>query len=1026
MSIKIITGTSSAEKQRFVIEQVVEDQLLHGVSGQPITYLFPQVSIAKKFAHDHVDGVRFQDASYSFNRWFEKVWEQYGSPAALVRNDQRELLFQEVAFEWASDSKGNLVSSKEYITLPGVRKVFCELLSSFGSQLIDENAKGITVSMMGPGAFEVISHYFDRIQRERLIEISDAMLLLAQTPINLRSVIVLDGFNNFSQYQLNLLVGLGNQNQFVISLNYNEDILFAQPLQSLISYLQNNGDASVEFFNEPKVGESAVQKYLTWRNNSGSNDGVVHKEALANGALSLSLAAGKNAEVAALGDEVLKSLESHNPGDIVVALRNAQRYAHPLLRYLKSHNVELAFDLVVPLPQTRFGAAILELFRTNKLLWTIMSPESNFDVQKPVRTHASFQTLFVNKNFEEFWLRDVKVRRNNGEAGSSLAYANKLLKEDYSGKSAFDALNNAVRTCLPSDWKILFDLCLAETLNQEDLTEIDIKTVSLAHHELLSLVSACTSERKDGEEKVNVAYLVRSVMAADLQFTRPQGNDCVLLTDAHRMRGIRTPVLVLGGLANDDFKATDGNSMAQELAQYLAPEQAKEIVVSSAADKDSLLLNDLLSSAQEHIALVGQCVSEDNKQRALIPFLEMITTSLDEDSQSRNLNGSIEDLRRHLEALRKTGVSVIDALNPHAVEAALTAGGACSARSSADVPIRSQMGAMRGETNLNLYEGGSFEDREFSPSALESYGLCPYGWFLSRYVSNNPLDKQYGNLESGTLVHKLLEEFYKAWNTQYNLVRIGADNWSEAERIFEEVKQNVLHEKISEVFDTQDAKVLEFASKVVDLAWNRIELDQKLLLSSGDQYFPDQFEVKLGSGVSNGSNDEEGLPARVGKLKIAGSIDRIDRNSEGNYFIIDYKGSLDDDSKGNNWLRSGKIQAGLYWLAYENATDNNVSGSSYISYKSDKRGYLFDSDLIDESMLKKSSRTGSQDCDARTTLDEIVSIAEQCAELMHEGNVKIAHDISINGYVLSNKSKRCDFCAFKACPARASKQEVEE
>lgn len=1026
MSIKIITGASSASKQEFVISQANTSLQQHGCASRSVTYLFPQESIGKKFAHEHVNAIRFQDASYSFNRWFEKLWEQHGTSAALVRNDQREFLFHEVALKWASDSNGNLVNSKEYITLPGVQAAFQELVSSLGSQLLEANAKGIVASLLGAGAVEVISNYFDRIQREHLIEAPDAMRLLAQTPIDLKCVIALYGFNNFSQSQLDLLVGLSKQNQFIISLNFFDDNSFARPMQPLISYLRNNGNASIENFDEPIGEKTSTQKYLVWRDSAALSNGEVHKEALSSGVLSLSLVAGKYAEFAALGDEVLKALEMYEPKDIVIALRNAQHYATPLFRYLKSHNVNLDYDLVLPLVQTSFGAAILELFRTNKILWTIMSPESNYDAQKPVKSHALFQTSLANRNIEEFWLRDAKVRKKSGETGYFLAYANKLLKESRPGQPVVEALNKAVKTSLPSEWKNLFDLCLAEALGQEEITEVDIKTISLAHHELLSLVSTCTFEQKDGEERVNIPYLVRSVLKANLQFTRTQGANCVLLTDAQRVRGLHTPVLVLGGLANDDFKSAENNSMSQEIAQCLAPEKVREIVVSSAADRDSLLINDLLSAAQERIALVGQCASDDNKQRALVPFLEIITTSLDTDSESRNLNGSIEDLRNHLEALRKIGVNVVDALSSHAIEAALTAGGACAVRGLTEIPIRQQVVAERGEMSLDLYEKRSFEEHEFSPSALESYGLCPYGWFLGRYVSNNPLDKQYGNLESGTLVHKLLEEFYKTWNSQHSLERTDEDNRSEMMRIFEEVKENVLREKVPEVFETQDAKILEFAGNASDLAWNRIEFDQEFLLSSEDQYFPDQFEVKLGSGISDGSKNESGLPAHVGKIKISGSIDRIDRNSEGNHFIIDYKGAIDKNFNGNNWLQSGRIQAGLYWLAYENATRNIVSGSVYTSYKTNDRGYLFDSGLIDESMIKKSSRAHTQDCDARATLEEITSIAEQSAELMHEGNVKIAHDISINGYVLDEKLKHCDYCAFKACPVRNGRQEVED
>lgn len=1024
MSLTIITGSSSIEKQRFVAEYAS-----HGLSREcgidGVTYLFPQVSIAKEFAHTYIANSESQGESYSFNRWFEKIWEQHGASEALVTSEQRDQALQEVALTCATGAKGYVIESKRYYTLPGVQRIFREIVETFGTQLLEVQYKDFVLSQLGPGIYDFVEKYFAYLNKHHRIEIADAMRLISRRKVSTNTILVFSGFNNFSQHQLDLLIGLSRENEIVLSLNYDEKSLFARPLSKLISYIQNNTESHiVDFGKEDREGVPKDQ-VSEWASNFSETSVDVHKTAIANGVLSISLAAGKNAEIAAIGNEVIKVLDSYRPEEIVVAMRNAQEYAPGLQKYLSSRGVALDYDLVVPLRQTYFGASIIEMFRTNEILWSMMNREAKFEFQPTIKTHAFFQTALVNTDIESFWKRDAKLRKTIMGGNESLLAANRNLKsENAQAASIFSSLQEAVKSRKPQTWKSLFDLCLSETLKRPDLTQADINTTSLAHHELLAIVSSCVAENDKGEERVDLLSLAQSILFANLQFTRPQARKSVLLTDVHRMRGFFTPVLILGGLANNNFKSTDRGSLVKDLDERLSSGTLNYPGALSAADRDSLLINDLLASAQNRVSLIAQVASEDNTQKALVPFLKMITTVLDPLGQERNSMGSQEDLRAHLSELQKEGVTIIDALNPDAIMASLTAGGKTALYSSEELETP-QFELARGEENLDLYGGDLFEKHEFSPSALEAYAHCPYRWFLNRYVPNRPVDKQFSPTEMGSLVHKLLEVFYKTWNENHELERIGEKNLNEAKRIFESVAPEVLASELKEANASDDVKIKEFKNKAIENAWNRIENDKRFLLSDDDVYYPADFEVKIGTGVVGDDNKEEGLDAHVGKMKISGSIDRVDRNSEGNHFILDYKGSLGAYAHGDKWIEKCSLQAGLYWLAYENATGNTVAGSAYISYKDNKRKWLFDNGLIDESLIK-TSKEQSHECDARQVLDNIAAIAEQSAELMHAGNVKIAQSISINGFELNENEKGCKYCAYKACPVLARKPESEE
>ena len=1028
MSITIFTGLSTQHKQARIIELLhAQEDSYEGLSAQT-AFIFPQAGIGKEFSHLFAHDLTFNDAAYSFNRWFEKLWEQRGTSQAILTNDQREVLFNE-AVELTLAQRGGVGLQGQYINFPGIKRILLDILTKLGQGVCDPRIAQQVVHRVGEEAYAALKKYFELLQEKHFIEHVDAMGIIAQLRPKLRERIVLDGFNDFSQSQLSLLESLSINNTVYISLNYAQGNSLSSPLAHFISRLQNNSSAVVIPI------ESFDADNLThldrWKQASDFSDESVNSVALKEKALSLSLGIGRYGEIVALGQAVEDALKNFEPSEITIAVHNAAGIVDELRNYFSSRNLALSLDLVKPFKESLFGGALIELLCTDKRCSDVLFPTKNYEFQSSAYASAVFHSVIGGSLPEDFWALDVKTRKSKGDfteaCRSAHQNARMVLAED---QTLLSLMWSALKSRAPKDFKKLFDAALSFALAHPCLDEFGRKEVALAHHEAVASLTLCIEEEGEsekGKERVNVDQLLKKLIGARLMFTHSQGGSEILLTDANRVRGHKVSCLIWGGLNAENFAQIETGNISEELGNILAgvSDSSTGHFSLSAADKANLLVNEVIAAAQDRLVLVGQYATEKGEQKSLASFFETIINSLGVPDGARNVGFENEEISDALARYKAQGVTVIDALDADVFIQQVTTGGRVAG--VAHSSVKSLVQPERGQHKLMLYAGGNetFEKHEFSPSALEAYARCPYNWFLGRYVSHKTIDRDLGPRELGSCVHDLLEEFYKEWNKEHGRERVTTDNFKQADELFDTVIETLTNGKWDWFAKSENPANKEFMVKIISKARSRILADMNILANGETVFAPTFFELRMGKGRVGDTDTENNMQAHVGNMKISGSIDRVDENERGDYFVIDYKGSLAHYPASNKWVEKAILQAGLYWLALENATGRSVAGATFSSYEiGNRERYLIDLDLIDEDLIR-APRGNKQKISAHDVLKDIAEIAEDSAHLMFDGNVKVAQDFSLNGFMLKDTEKNCSYCLYSDCPVRRGAQKEE-
>lgn len=1016
MSFTIYTGATCSSKQQKVITCAHE---LASHDHRACVFLFPQVAIAKDFSHTFVDDLTFNDASYSLDRWIEKLWEQLGTTDAVISREKREALISESAIAVAK-SKNLGVGEVRFIQLPGVQSIINQVIARAGRSALQGKVHDFLGGTLGEGALQVVGHYFDLLVKHHFIEKVDAIHELARKQLDINQVIVVDGFNDFTPEQIELIGELSKNNDVILMMNYSEKSTFCQPLNSIISDIQSKYHASTtDLSSEDGACNDALSE---WRLHLESNDLQVHQSALESGSLAISLATSPMSEIVCIGEAIKEALSSFRPQDITVACPRAADIHERLSRYLALDGIELIYDMVLPLKASVFGGAVLDFLASHQRLSGLIDPAIVYDYQPVSKASSALFSPIGDLSQEDFFALDEKVR----STASEFAYARKRTYElnseaDSSKKTLFTLLDGALRSKNQKAFKELFDAMLAHFLAKDCLTSSERSEAALAHHEIIRLltVTATDADAKNETGTVDVQLFIGKMLGASLKFSQSQHTQAVLLSDMARVRGRRVPCLIVAGLENENFIDSQTLSIDQEIEAWALLHDkstaAKPPLTSS--EESGLLIHEVISAAQQKLVLIGQRASSKGEVKDLVPFFEKIINLFDRRSADREVGDAYLELREQLSLLQNRGITVYDSLDEKVRAVELSLGGKMAELSEAtDMGIKVPL---RGEHAQPLYPPElMFEAHEFSPSSLEAFAACPYRWYLNSYLASNTIDRQFGPPERGTLIHDTLESFYKAWKETYGSKRIAPANIDDARALFEKASDAYLEEKLSYLKHAKNPEHQEFLSRAVEKAWSRVVADMEILGSEhGDVcFYPDEFELRMGKGRVGDEPTDENLQAWVGDVKITGSIDRVDRDVAGNRFVIDYKGNLSDYKNGSKWLQNGKIQTLLYWLALENATNENVVGAAYSSYeKGNDLAYFVDEDIIPQKLLRENGK--AIEMNIEKTLGEIRRIATDGAHLMHEGNVPIAKKESLNGYKLDENKKGCKYCLYQLdCP----------
>ena len=200
-------------------------------------------------------------------------------------------------------------------------------------------------------------------------------------------------------------------------------------------------------------------------------------------------------------------------------------------------------------------------------------------------------------------------------------------------------------------------------------------------------------------------------------------------------------------------------------------------------------------------------------------------------------------------------------------------------------------------------------DSVWSPSRLETYGNCPFQFFIRHCLDLDTRKEPEFGLDArqlGSMLHKILEETYRS-------VSDGRDLQSLLAAL----------EKVCKAGFTSAPTEFGFRPSVL---WEveKSQLKEKLertltALSLSTDWNPYGFEQKFGI------REYPPLKIQIGDetIKIRGVVDRVDKNAQGKVRVIDYKtGSRHLDKKS---LQNGySLQLPIYALAARDALDLGI------------------------------------------------------------------------------------------------------
>ncbi|NCP88072.1 MAG: hypothetical protein CO094_12375 [Anaerolineae bacterium CG_4_9_14_3_um_filter_57_17] len=231
-----------------------------------------------------------------------------------------------------------------------------------------------------------------------------------------------------------------------------------------------------------------------------------------------------------------------------------------------------------------------------------------------------------------------------------------------------------------------------------------------------------------------------------------------------------------------------------------------------------------------------------------------------------------------------------------------------------DIHIQNGIEVLQARMNpkaAGIYEGELFDLSErfgaehgWSASRLESYGTCPFEFFVAYGLELEPQEEAEEGFDVrmlGSMLHKILEEHYG-----------GADLKATAQKVFADAPAEYGFRPTA-LWTQQQAELTRVLEKTIE------ELDK---VSQG--YTPLKMEARFGMG-----NPSLVLKTSAGEVRLHGYIDRLDSAPDGTLRVIDYKAGSTPISA--NHLKEGRrLQLPIYAMAARDALGlGEISGGFY-------------------------------------------------------------------------------------------------
>ncbi len=927
MSLTLFTGRPNAGKTGRLYRPIIDAAAR---AGSPVV-LLPSTPDARRAAREFssrgISGVR----TAVLDRWIAELWSLHGDGRRIVDSVAREALLMRACADRQLRALARSAGS------PG----FVRLLSALAERVpaVEE------ASARSPQEREIVAvlgRYEEILVRDGLIELSTASVLLGSASPRPEGPVAINRFTDLSPAQEAFACGLAQVAEVGVALPWEEGHPATEVLTPLVKRLAERGRHEHVGSPDPE-GELARLEHALYR------PGTPHAPT---GAVVLAEAAGRDLEVVLAVDIAADHIERGVPaGHVAIVFREAGSRVALVEAAAKQAGVDVQTDVALPLAGTPMGTALLALVDAacgrepsrERLLAYLASPYSGVDATHLERADAAW-------------------RRTRAAGSRMLADAGRMPGCGHAVRLA-RALSGAPLTSRNArHWQSLIDMLLASADARRGLSHAAGSWDCAVQRAAVSTLAALA---EGIGEDVGGAEVRAALARAPVSSGGPEREDAVVFTEAHRVRGRRFDVVILGGLSAGEFSPERPRPLATELLDGLGlPSGSDE----RAAER--LLFYTVATRPRTALHLVRQ--STDANGEALRPsaFWEEVLDLY------RTPGGG--DPERHPEGL-PVEVRPLTVLGSDSV--AYTPGRRAERMAGPRRPWRPRRGALVSPTARAALQ----DIDEFSVSELEAYAACPYRWFVERAVRPREIDAAFEAREAGSLAHGVLAAFYERWSTPEAPRRVTPESLPEAQAVLGEVLYEAVESGPRTIGLAEELTVDKVRRWVADAI-----ADDALLLPG---YVPLACEFAFGRA--------EERPFEFGGVALRGRIDRIDRRG-GGLVVTDYKSAGVVPGHGSFDSR-GIMQLPVYLAAASALLDGEPDGAIFRSLSSRTARGFWRADRL--SLLECGSRTDA------VGPDEVSGILGQAADRVAAAaeGIRTGHIAPVQG--------GCSACA--SCSARA-------
>ena len=308
------------------------------------------------------------------------------------------------------------------------------------------------------------------------------------------------------------------------------------------------------------------------------------------------------------------------------------------------------------------------------------------------------------------------------------------------------------------------------------------------------------------------------------------------------------------------------------------------------------------------------------------------------------------------------------------------------------------------------YKGKAYSGVDLSPSQIESYLECPYKWFAHRRLKVESFVEEFGAMERGTFVHKVLEAFYEAFQSEVDK-KVTLENLEQAQTVFDRVfEEQAQRDKTREPghryvpFTEWEKRILE------DLRLQLREfLKNEIEFLPG--FYPAYREWEYGREV----------PFNYAGCNLQGTVDRIDVDGNGNAVVIDYKtGSVGEFSlfvkDQKEFALPRKMQALIYAKVVRETLGLNVVGALYYNPLTGKVRGAFDHRTIGaQDLFNMGNKMVGYNSVPNHGIEHFDMLLDTCEELV---SVRIKELLDGNIAPDPLTDKVCNYCPVVVCDKR--------